>query len=136
MSVLHKVQRALCAVIACWLGAFALATILVPKYIATKAIGVAAPSALAAFAQLGAGTRLGLAIVAMVAAFMPRPARPLVSAIALGMFLGVVGVLFNRALGIYTPAEAKPFALWLWVDGLLAVSLGVSEILRYILRRA
>jgi hypothetical protein len=134
MKILHNIQRGLLAVTAAWLGAFSLAALLVPKYVASKGLGVAANATVGAFAQLGAGARLSLALIAMIAAFTPKPPRTLVSAIALGLLFGVGGVTFCRLLSIYSPAEAKPFATWLWIDGILGASLAITETVRYVRR--
>jgi hypothetical protein len=47
----------------------------------------------------------------------------------------VVGVVFNRVLGILSAADFKPFVRWLCIDGFFAVSLGVSQLVRRQLRR-
>jgi len=135
MSALHKLQRALLAISSVWLGAFSLAALLVPKYVAQRALGINATAALGAFEQLGAGARLALALIAAVAAMTPRPPRPLVMALALGLLAGVVGVQFNRVLLIYSVADVKPFSTWLWIDGGLGLALAATETARWALRK-
>jgi hypothetical protein len=134
IGVVHKIQRALLATFALWAGAYALAMLLVPRAVVSRAVGLGATGALASMGQLGAGARLGLGLIALTAAFVPRPPRPLVAAIAIGLLAGVLGVVFNRVLGILTPADFKPFVRWLWIDGFFALALGATQIVRWRLR--
>ena len=134
MTLVHKIQRALLAMLALWAGSFALASLLAPRAILGRAIGAAVTGTASTLVLLGGGMRLGLALVAGIAAFAPKPPRPLVGALAIALTAEVIGVAFNRLLGTMTPVEAKPFMTWVWIDCLFALSLGATAIARRLQR--
>jgi hypothetical protein len=134
MNVVQKIQRALLAGFALWAGSFALASLLAPRAILARAIGAAVTGPSSTLMVLGGGMRLGLALVAGIAAFSPKPPRPLVGAIAIALVAELIGVVFNRALGTMNPVELKPFMTWIWIDALFALALGGTAIARRILR--
>jgi hypothetical protein len=136
LMLVHKIQRGLLAAFALWAGAWALAMALVPRPVLARAVGVSATGAAATMAQLAAGARLGLALVALTAAFVSRPPRPLVSAVAIGLLAGVLGVVFNRVLGILLPNDFKPWITWLSIDGFFGLALAATQVVRWRLRRA
>jgi hypothetical protein len=73
--------------------------------------------------QLYAGVRIGLALVALTAAFTPRPPRALVRAVLIAMIASVVGPVFSAVTGGVPWAELSAVKWGLWLDAVVATVL-------------
>jgi hypothetical protein len=130
MKPVLSIQRAALAIWALVAGAIALVGLVLPNAVAHPLYGRALPS-LALLAELRAdGARLGLALVALVAASQPKPARVLVWAVFAGLAAGTLAVLFAQAV-TYAPApEVAMFRKVNVLDGLAALVLLGTQIAR------
>ena len=91
LAVLYKVQRATFALWAAITGAFALLSIILPQVV-VKLLGAKALAGQPViYFERDAAARLGLALVALVCAFTPRPPRALVWIFFVLLVAGVVG---------------------------------------------
>ena len=98
-------------------------------------MGASLTSTALIYSQLWAGARLSMALVALVAAFVARPPRALVWAVAIGLVAGLCGMWFAGAVSTVTWVELKPFWKWCAIDGLVALLLIATGLLRARLRR-
>ena len=135
LALIHKAQRALLAAYASWAGASALATLIVPRIVAREILGVNPPNAALLFAELWAGMRLTAALVALMAAYAPRPPRALVWALGIGLAAGALGLAFVGAVGTFAKPEVKPFLRLAAIEGIVAALLLGSSAVRAFLRR-
>jgi hypothetical protein len=71
-----------------------------------------------------------VAVVALVAAWMPRPPRALVRAVLLAALASIVGPLFSALTSTVPWSEIEPLKKGLWLDGLLALALLSTSVLR------
>lgn len=134
LALLHKVQRVTLLAYGLLAGASSLLTLILPQQVARELMGHGlAPSAVVQ-GQLHAGVRLGLAVVALTAAFMPRPPRALVRAVLIAVLASIVGPLFSAVTGGVPWIELAGLKLGLWLDGAVATVLLGTGIARANLR--
>jgi MFS transporter, OPA family, glycerol-3-phosphate transporter len=127
LALLHKVQRVTLGAYAAIAGAASVLTVILPQHIAKELAGHGMPPAAIVQSQLHAGVRLGLAMVALVAAFTPRPPKALVRAIMVALVASIVGPLFSAMTGGVPWTELAPLKMGLWLDGVVAaILLGTS----------
>lgn len=134
MRHLHATQRIALAAFALWAGAAAILTLILPKWTAHElfSTNLSAPQIL--FWQLYGGARLGLALTALVAAWVPKPPRALVLAIALALAVEVIGPIFSLLVSAIGAPDLKPYLKWIYADGLFAAILFGTQAARRILR--
>lgn len=135
LTMLHQVQRLTLGAYALLAGASSLLTIILPQQVARELAGHALVPAATVQAQLHAGARLGLALVALVAAFTPRPPRALVRAILVGVIASAAGPIFSALTGGVPWAELETIRRGLWLDGIVATILLGTGVARANLRQ-
>jgi hypothetical protein len=135
LSVIHKLQRAVLVLWALVGGGISLLTLIVPRVVIKEVVGVGVTPAAVIFCQMLGGMQLGLALVALVAALVPRPPRTLVWAIGIALASGNLAAVFSALLNTVAQSELKPFNHWLWVNGGFAGLLLGTAAVREILRR-
>ncbi|HZS39754.1 MAG TPA: hypothetical protein VFF06_23135 [Polyangia bacterium] len=130
LETLQRVQRVTLAIYGAIAGALSLLTVLLPNWVAHLVTGRAVANAAILYSQREAGARLGLAMVALIAAWMPRPPRALVWAMFAALAAGVIGPILSK-LAIALPlADLQPFNKLLVFDGAVALVLLVTQELR------
>src|SRR5262249_6217709 len=127
-------QRITLGLFALWAGATSILTLILPRWGAHQlfSVNLTAPQVL--FWQLYGGARLGLALTALIAAYMPKPPRALVWAVTLGLFAEVVGPVFSLIISQLALADVKPYQKWLAADALFAIVLGGTQAARRVMR--
>jgi len=132
----HALERLILAGYGLGAGALSVIALILPQPLALETVGhYLLPGALL-MSQLHAGARLGLALVALIAAQMPRPARPLVVAVALGLLASVVGPVFSFLTHAIPWPELRGVRTGLILDGMIAAVLLATTIARSRLRAA
>jgi len=127
LMLLHKVQRVTLGAYAVVAGAASVLTVILPQHVAKDLVGHGLPAAAVVQSQLHAGVRLGLAMVAMVAAYTPRPPKALVRAIMVALIASIVGPMFSAITGGVPWTELATLKMSLWLDGAVAtILLGTS----------
>src|SRR6185312_12142847 len=111
-----KVQRVTLGAYALIAGASSLLTVILPQQVARELMGHGMLPGAIVQAQLHAGARLGLALVALAAAYTPRPPRVLVRAILIGLIASIAGPLFSAATNGVPWAELAAIKRGLWLD--------------------
>jgi MFS transporter, OPA family, glycerol-3-phosphate transporter len=130
LALLHRVQRLTLAIYGLVAGASSLLTVILPQQVARELIGKPLVAQAVLQAQLHAGARLGLAAVALAAAFTPRPPRVLVRAIVLGLLASLVGPIFSAITqGVPWP-ELASLKLGLILDGVVVTILLSTAVAR------
>jgi hypothetical protein len=81
-------------------------------------------------AQLYAGMKLGIAVVALVASFVPRPPRALVTAVLVAVVATLAGPLFSGLTSTVPWVEIVPMKKELLLYALLGLVLLGSTIAR------
>jgi hypothetical protein len=136
LELVCRVQRVTLALYGAVAGALSLLTVLLPSWVAHLVTGRAVSSVALLYSQREAGARLGLAVVALIAAFMPKPPRALVWAMFIGLMAGLVGPLLSKVGNVVPLADLAPFHKLLLFDGAVALVLLFTQELRAaILRR-
>jgi hypothetical protein len=130
MRALVAIQRVTLAIWGVLAGALALAGILLPQWAAHQVYGKALTSAAMMFAERADGARLGLAVLALIAALTPKPPRALVWTMIIALAASAIGPSLARLLGYVTPVDAAPFWKGLAFDGAAALTLLVTQELR------
>jgi OPA family glycerol-3-phosphate transporter-like MFS transporter len=129
-ALVHKTERVTLAAYALLAGASSVMSIILPQKVALELGGRAlSPQALVQ-AQLHAAARIGLGIVALTAAFTPRPPRMLVRALLVAVIASMVGPVFSALVGVVPWTELDPLRRGLWLDGVVAAILLASEVVR------
>ena len=123
LGLLHKVQRVTLGAYAAIAGAASVLTVILPQHVAKELAGHGMPPAAIVQSQLHAGVRLGLAMVALAAAFVPRPPKALVRAVLVALIACLVGPLFSAITGGVPWAELSSLKMGLWLDGTVAAVL-------------
>lgn len=123
LMLLHKVQRVTLGAYAVVAGAASVLTVILPQHVAKDLIGHGLPAAAVVQSQLHAGVRLGLAMVALVAAYTPRPPKALVRAIMVALIASIVGPMFSAITGGVPWTELATLKMSLWLDGVVATIL-------------
>jgi hypothetical protein len=135
LAMLHKVQRVTLGLWGAIAGAASVLTMILPQQLARELIGHnLLPGALLQ-SQLHAGMQLGLALVALVAAFTQRPPRALVRALMLGLLASIVGPVFSAVTGGVPWPELAALKRGLWLDGVVVVILLGTGVARANLRQ-
>jgi OPA family glycerol-3-phosphate transporter-like MFS transporter len=130
LGLVHRVERIALGGWAIVAGSLSVIAIILPQVLARELLGhILVPSALV-MAQLNTGARLGVALVALVAAWMPRPPRALVRAVMLAALASVVGPLFSAITGGVAWSEIQALKNGFYLDGLLVVLLLSTSVLR------
>ncbi len=135
LALLHKVQRVTLGAYALVAGAASLLTVILPQQVARELMGHGMLPGAIVQAQLHAGARLGLAIVALAAAYTPRPPRVLVRAVTIALIASIVGPLFSAVTGGVPWPELAAVKRGLWLDGIVVVVLLGTGIARANLRQ-
>jgi hypothetical protein len=137
ISIVHRVQRVALGAFALWAGAPSLAALIVPQLVIKTAAGKPVPAGIAVGVVIAmAAMRLGLALVALVAARAPRPPRSLVAAIATATLVGVAALLVGGKLSTVPMPDVKGMWLWLAIDGVLGLTLASTALVRRLRRSA
>jgi hypothetical protein len=111
-------------------GAASVLTVILPQHVARELAGHGMPPAAIVQSQLHAGVRIGLAMVALAAAFTPRPPRALVRAVLVALIASLVGPLFSAVTGGVPWAELAALKTGLWLDGIVAALLLGTSVAR------
>lgn len=130
LELLHRVQRVTLAIYGALAGGLSLLTVLLPNWIAHLVTGRAISGAAILYSQREAGARLGLAAVALIAAFVPRPPRALVWALFAALTAGVIGPLISKLAAAVPLPDLAPFNKLLVLDGAVALVLLATQELR------
>jgi OPA family glycerol-3-phosphate transporter-like MFS transporter len=123
LALLHKVQRVTLGTWGVLAGAASVLTMILPQHIARDLAGHGMPPAAIVQSQLYAGVRIGLALVALTAAFTPRPPKALVRAVLIAMIASLVGPIFSAVTGGVPWAELSAVRWGLWLDAIVAAVL-------------
>ncbi len=123
LALLHKVQRVTLGAYGAIAGAASVLTVILPQHVARELAGHGMPPAALVQSQLHAGARLGLALVALAAAFTPRPPRALVRAVLVALIACIVGPIFSALTNAVPWTELASLKPELWLDGIIAVVL-------------
>ncbi len=123
LALLHKVQRVTLGGYAIIAGAASVLTLILPQQMARELMGHGMLPGAIVQAQLHAAVRIGLALVALTAAFTPRPPRALVRAILVALIASLVGPIFSALTSGVPWAELSALKLGLWLDGIVAAIL-------------
>jgi MFS transporter, OPA family, glycerol-3-phosphate transporter len=130
LALLHRVQRVTLAIYAALAGASSLLTVILPQQVAREFIGhnLVAPALVQA--QLHAGARLGLAAIALAAAYVPRPPRVMVRAIVIALLASLAGPIFSAVTqGVPWP-ELASLKLGFILDAVVATILLSTAVAR------
>jgi hypothetical protein len=134
-TMVHRVQRVALGAFALWAGAPSVAALIVPQLLARTAAGKVVPGGVAVAMVIElAAMRLGLALVALVAARAPKPPRSLCAAVAIGALVGVAALLVAGKLATVPMADVYAMWLWLVVDGALGLTLAATALIRRLRR--
>jgi hypothetical protein len=123
LALLHKVQRVTLGAYALIAGASSLLTLILPQQMAREMMGHGMMPGAVVQAQLHAGARIGLAMVALVAAFTPRPPRALVRAVLVALIASMAGPIFSAVTNGVPWPELAAIKWGLWLDGIAAMVL-------------
>jgi OPA family glycerol-3-phosphate transporter-like MFS transporter len=123
LALLHQVQRVTLGGYAMIAGAASVLTVILPQQVAREFMGHGMLPGAIVQAQLHAGARIGLAMVALAAAAMPRPPRALVRAVLVALIASMAGPIFSAASNGVPWTELAAIKWGLWLDGLVAVVL-------------
>jgi OPA family glycerol-3-phosphate transporter-like MFS transporter len=123
LGLLHKVQRVALGAYAIVAGASSVLTLILPQQMARELMGHGLLPGAVVQAQLHAGARIGLAMVALAAAFMPRPPRALVRAVLVALIASMAGPIFSALTNGVPWPELAAIKWGLWLDGIVAVVL-------------
>jgi MFS transporter, OPA family, glycerol-3-phosphate transporter len=134
LAMLHKLQRVTLGAYALVAGASSLLTLILPQQVARELMGHAMLPGATLQAQLHAGARLGLALVALTAAFTPRPPRALVRAVLVALVASIAGPVFSALTGGVPWPELAALKRGLWLDGIVATILLGTGVARANLR--
>jgi OPA family glycerol-3-phosphate transporter-like MFS transporter len=134
LALLHKVQRVTLGVYGVLAGASSVLTIILPQQVARELIGHALLPGAVLQSQLHAGARIGLCIVALAAAFTPRPPRVLVRAVLIALLASMAGPLFSAITNGVAWTELAALKRGLWLDGVVATLLLATSVARANLR--
>ena len=124
------VERIALAAYAAGGGGYAVLSFVIPQRVAQLLFGHAMPPAGLLFHQVMVGAELGLAIVALIAARMPRPPRALVRAVALGLAFMALGPLLAAITQSVPWPELRSYGAILGIDLGIAVLLGITQLRR------
>ena len=136
LALLHQAQRVTLGFYALVAGAASVLTLILPQQMARELMGHGMLPGAIVQAQLHAGARIGLALVALAAAFTPRPPRALVRALMVALIASLAGPIFSALTGGVTWPELAAIKMGLWLDGLVAVVLLGTSVARSTLRGA
>ena len=123
LALLHKVQRVTLGAYALIAGASSVLTLILPQQMARELMGHGMMPGAVVQAQLHAGARIGLAMVALVAAFTPRPPRALVRAVLVALIASMAGPIFSAVTNGVPWPELAAIKWGLWLDGIAAMVL-------------
>jgi len=130
LALLHKAQRVTLGAYGIIAGAASVLTVILPQHVARELAGHGMPPAAIVQSQLHAGVRIGLAMVALAAAFTPRPPRALVRAVLVALIASLAGPLFSAVTGGVPWTELAALKMGLWLDGIVAVLLLGTSVAR------
>ena len=118
-------------IFAAWAALPALALAFAPAVIARELLARPLAAGLGGFAvaELGAA-RLGLALLALVAARVAFPPRSLVWTLLVALWVGVAGFGIALAYGLILPNDLRLLAKWAATDGILALGLTTTQLMR------
>jgi hypothetical protein len=136
LAVLYRVQRATLAVWGALAGALALAGLIFPGPTAQRLLGRALPSLALLATERGDAARLGLAVIALVAALQPRPPRALVWALFAALTAASLILLVSRLIQNASPPDIAAYTKLAIMDGTAAVVLLATQEVRAYLVRA
>ncbi len=134
LALVHLTQRVTLGVYALLAGAASLLSIILPQQVAHELNGVRLVPAALLQNQLHAGAQIGLALVAMTAAWMARPPRALVRAVLVALIAMLAGTLFSAITGGCSWNDLAIIKRGLWLDGLVATALLATSVARATLR--
>lgn len=134
---LHQIERAVLALYAFLIGAPSLVAVILPRAVLREiSHSPPLPSAIL-FAQLLAGAQIGLALVALVAALVPRPPLMLLRALMIALCACLAGPLFSAMTqaSVYA-ADLRALLPLLLLHGVVALLLGTFLLLERLVHRA
>jgi OPA family glycerol-3-phosphate transporter-like MFS transporter len=123
LALLHKVQRVTLGGYGIVAGALSVLTLILPQHVARELTGHGMLPGAIVQAQLYSAVRIGLALVALTAAFTPRPPRALVRAVLVALLASVAGPIFSALTAGVPWTELAALKHGLWLDGIVAVVL-------------
>jgi hypothetical protein len=123
LALLHKVQRLTLGAYALIAGAASVLTVILPQQMAREMMGHGMLPGAIVQAQLHAGARIGLAMVALAAASMARPPKALVRAVLVALLASMAGPIFSAVTNGVPWTELAAVKWGLWLDGLVAMVL-------------
>jgi OPA family glycerol-3-phosphate transporter-like MFS transporter len=134
LALVHLAQRMTLGIYALLAGAASLLSIILPQQVARElnGHGLVPPALLQN--QLHAGAQLGLAVVALTAAWMARPPRALIRAVLIALIAMLAGTLFSAVTGGVPWTELATIKRGLWLDGFIATALLATSVARTNLR--
>jgi hypothetical protein len=130
LALLHRVQRVTLAIYAAFAGAASLLTVILPQQVARELMGHGLVPQATLQAQLHAGARLGLAAIALAAAFTPRPPKALVRAIIVALIASIAGPLFSAITQGVPWLELAALKLGLILDAIVLTVLLATAVAR------
>lgn len=111
-------------------GAYATLALIIPQRLARELLGHPLPPGGVLLHQMMAGVQLGLAVVALTAARMPRPPRPLVRAVAFGLGAAALGPLLAAITQSVPWPELRAYGALLGFDLFVAIVLLITQLAR------
>jgi hypothetical protein len=111
-------------------GAYAVLALVIPQKLSKELLGHALPPGGVLLHQIMAGALLGLAIIALVAARMPKPSRTLVRAVAFGLAGASIGPLFAAITQSVPWPELRAYGVLVGMNGFCAAILAITQLAR------
>jgi hypothetical protein len=130
LRTVHTVERIALGGWALVTGALSVVTLILPHLVMKELHGKGLVPGAVVWNQIAGGARLGLALVAMSAAFTPRPPRALVRAILIGLLASAIGPLFSTLTQALPWAEIESLKKTFILDGALALLLIATTSMR------
>jgi OPA family glycerol-3-phosphate transporter-like MFS transporter len=130
LESVHRAERIFIGTWGIVAGCVSVLTLILPQVMARELYGHPLSPPALLWSQLFGGARLALALVALTAAFTPRPPKALVRALLIGLIATVVGPLFSALTGGVSWVEMQPLKLAFYFDGAAAALLLATSVLR------
>ena len=111
-------------------GAYAVLALVIPQKLSKELLGHPLPPGGVLLHQMMAGALLGLAIIALVAARMPKPSRTLVRAVAFGLAGASIGPFFAAVTQSVPWPELRAYGALVGLNGFCAAILTITQLTR------